>query len=335
MNITLALLALPLLGAPPEAKAITEIPSKTLVECDSAPVCLATNEKGTALLVATEHGHVTAWNFAKAAFSWRNEPGGSNDHHNATSSMDVPYPRALAVGDKFAFFGRGLPLPSSLDVATGKETDDYLMLGAPGDQIVGLTCDPKDRWAWLALDSGVLVRYAPNSKTSYSRRSLKDVKVRSLAYDADASLVAAGSTTGTIHFVNASSANIDDDKLFKGPESPVTTLDFANKGALLLAGNEKGDVFVWTVATGKQKQAVKVGDAALTRVVVHPKNRWFVTGDASGLVKAWSLDKGEHVATFKADGATKVLDLEFVDGGKTLVGALGGRSIVMWDVAKL
>lgn len=52
-------------------------------------------------------------------------------------------------------------------------------------------------------------------------------------------------------------------------------------------------------------------------------------------MKAWSVDKGEPTGTFKADGAVKVFDLEFVDNGKSLVGAVGGTSIVVWDVSKL
>lgn len=326
MNVTLALLVLPLLSAPPETKAIVELAGKPLLECDTKVLLIAANEKGTLLLVGTEQGEVGAWNVTKSAFAWRNPP-----LHALGTLM-----RGLGVGDKFAFVSRGEPSASAIDVATGKETSGYMALQLDlSVPMVDLRCDPKDRWVWIAFENGVLGRLTPGSPSAYSRRSLKDVKVSSIAYDADASLVAVGSAKGTIHFVNSSSANVDDDKVFKGPESPVGSLDFASKGTLLLAGNEKGEVVVWTVATGKQKQTVKTGDAALTRIVVHPKNKWFATGDATGLVKAWSVDKGEPLATFKADGAVKVFDLEFVDGGKSLVGALGGKSIVTWDVSKL
>jgi WD40 repeat protein len=211
-----------------------------------------------------------------------------------------------------------------------------MLVPDPAVQIVGLCCDPRDRWAWMALENGVLARYAPNAgKQSYSSRPLKGVKLRSLAYDADASLIAAGGADGTIRFVNASSASVDDDKVFKGPETALIAMDFANKGALLLAATDKGDVLVWNVATGKLRQTLHASDAALRQVLVHPKNKWFATGDATGSVKLWSVDKGEPVATLTADGASKVFALVFLDGAKSLAGAVGGKSVVVWDVAKL
>jgi WD40 repeat protein len=333
MLALLPLILLPCLpGDPPPTLA-----SKPLLEEDAQVVRLAASEKGATLLLATAKGHVAAWNVAKVTQLWRNEPGGWTDHREARSEQDPPFVRALEVGDKFAFLCRTLPIVSvhSLDVATGKETSNYMSIPDIGVGVVAIRCDPRDRWAWLACESGRLARHIPNGGSrAYNFRSVPN-KPRSLAYDADASLVAVGGADGTVRFANASSATVDDEKVLKGPDSALTALDFAAKGTLLLGGSENGEMTIWTVATGKPRPALKVGDAAVKHLLVHPKGKWFVTGDAAGSVKVWSVDKGELLATLACDGAIGVRALAFVDGGKQLAGAMGGKTVVTWDVAKL
>lgn len=317
-----------------DAKPILDVPSKALFECDSTVLRVAANDKGVALVAATDKGEVVCWNTTKSLFTWRNPAGGGSDM-GAAVHESVLIPRALDVGDEVAFLGSGVPRPVSLDMEKGKESSGYMLLADPSAVIVELCCDPKDRWAWMGLSSGTIVRYVPGGGSQYSRRSIAGITITALANDADASLLAVGCSKGTIHFANSSSANLVDDKVLKGPEIALKALHFASKGTVLLAGNEKGDVLVWNVGTGKVRQTVHASDAAITRIVVHPKNKWFVTGDAAGVVKKWTLDDGAHSATFTCEGATTVHDLEFANGGKTLVGALGGKSVVAWDVSKL
>jgi WD40 repeat protein len=337
MQSQFALLALSLISSAMTDVGPITLAAKPLAECEGKVVRLAANEKGLTLLIATEQGNVAAWDVAKPAFTWRNAPGGLNNHSPAATEKDVPFLRALGVGDKFAFLGRGLPSPFSLDVATGKESSNYMALVSdPSVQIVALCCDSRDRWTWMAFENGVLARFVPNGgSAAYNRVELKNVHIGSLAYDADATLIAAGGGDGSIHFVNASSAKLDEAKVFKGTEAELVAMDFANNGALLLGANVKGDVCVWNVATGKVRQTVHASDAPLRKLIVHPKNKWFVTGDSSGVVKVWSLEKGALLATLTAEGATAVLDLAFIDGAKSLAGAVGGKNVVVWDVSKL
>ena len=158
---------------------------------------------------------------------------------------------------------------------------------------------------------------------------------RCATLDADLGTLAIGCADGSVHFADMSSAKIDEDKVLKGGGAPLTAIGFANKGMLLVTGNEKGELTVWHVPTGKVKHTIAASEGAITAIAIHPKGKWFASGDAKGVVKLWSLDKGELITTLSADGATKVQGLVFLDGGKSLAGALGGKSVAVWDVAKL
>lgn len=329
-------LAVLLLGLAGDKTPVT-IAAKPLFECEAKVVRLASDPKGSVVCAALAPGNVCCWSLAKSAFAWKTEPQGFTDHSPADSEKHPAFVRALDVGEKTAFFCVGTPVPHSVDLASdGKVNTNYISNpSGMAEEIVGVTCDARDRWTWTGWANGQLVRCIPNGGSgSYNMRALKGARLRCLAYDGETTVLAAGCDDGKIRFVDASSANVDDDKVLPG-EGKLVAMAFANKGTTLLAASESGDVVAWNVATKKPRFTLRASDAAIRAIIVHPKQKWFATGDALGAVKVWAIDKGAPIGTLNADGASKVHGLAFADGGKALAGALGGKTVVAWDVSKL
>lgn len=333
-----AALILPTAPVSTDDKVLAAPQPRVIAECEMPIVCIASDEKGANLLVATERRDARLWSVAKGAFVWQTEPFDRKSTADDISKKVQFSVRALDLSSKYALVATGMAAPECFAVTDGKSTGGFITLSLDFEKRpVAALCDPRDRWVWVIIENGVIARYAPTDGVrSYSKRTMKDgSQPRCATLDADLGTLAIGCADGSVHFADMSSAKIDEDKVLKGSGSPLVDLEFANKGVLLVTGSEKGELTLWHVPTGKAKQTITASEAALTALAISPKGKFVATGDAKGVVKLWSLDKLEPLMTLPADGATKVQGLVFLDAGKSLAGALGGKSVVVWDVAKL
>lgn len=328
-SILLAILGVALSSPLEDKKPFVFVPvPRAIALCESAITHAAVDAAGDLLVVATAKGEVRAWDLAKGEFVWtlsRKELGG------------VPIgTRGLAVGQKFALWTESIPAPKTLDLRDGTITTSHMLLGIMADDKVatpiGLTLDAKDRWCWLALREGRVVRYTPGSSAAYNARAVEGALLTAIAGDGDMS-VALGCEDGAIRFVNASSAEVDEKKVLREHTTAITALAFVGKAGPLVSGSKDGEMRVWNLSAGKPKARWKVSELAPLRIAVHPKGKWTVTGDEGGSLKAWGLEKGEEIGTFPPDSGKATTAVIFIDGGKQLIASRGGTSMQLFDVS--
>jgi WD40 repeat protein len=304
---------------------------RTIAECGTAIAHIAVDAAGDVLVLATTKGELRAWSIEKEAFLWTLAP--SNGLDGKPSAV-----LGLAVGQKLAMHTGFIAAPESVDLRKGTTTSQHMLIGRKPDGTsatpVGLTCDPKDRWAWLALREGRVVRYTPGVPAAYNSRALEGAVLTSIASDGDQSL-AVGCEDGSIRFVNASSAELDEKKVFRAHTTPITALAFGGKSAPLVSASKDGTVHAWNVSTGKSRVDWKCGEMAVRAIAVHPKGKWAMTGDESGALAAWSLDKGDRIAEIPSEAGKATTELLWIDGGKKLVAARSGTCVQVYDVSKL
>lgn len=306
---------------------------RVIADCGRAIDRIAADDKGALLCVATDAGELRAWDLAQAKFVHTLAPPGAKEQL-VDEATHMRRARELEFGGKHLFVARGIAGVESFELPSWKQAPGYLAASFdPATPVVGLECDPRDKWAWLALADGVLMRYVPGAGSGvYSRRKLENVKLGALACDWDASLLAAGCADGSIRFVNTSSASVDDDKKLEPSKAAITALEFAAKGTILVVAAADKSLRTWNVGPGKMRHTLAENASVVRRLFVDAKGKLVAAGDDAGSVNVWSLETGKLRATFTRPGAGPVGGLALVAKGKTLAVADGGTNVVLWDM---
>jgi len=146
--------------------------------------------------------------------------------------------------------------------------------------------------------------------------------------------LAVGGEDGTLRFVGAKSASVDDKKVFQAHEGPVLAIALDPKTAHVISGSKGGSLSVWRYASNKVKHELRGHEADITSLVVDSKGKRFASGDAAGHVLVWNLAKGKLLVELELEGA--ITGLVFIEKGKTLATtAADSVMVTLWDVSKL
>ncbi len=197
-----------------------------------------------------------------------------------------------------------------------------------------LALDPGDQWAWLGFD-GAVTRVVPSSVQSWSNRKMENGGTTCFALDAKGKQLAVGGKDGTVRFVGAKSANVDDKKVFEGHAEPLSALALDAKGSIVVSGAEDGELRVWKVSSGKCRAVLKRHGNRIEHVACEPKGKRFASGDSTGSVLLWKLGSDDPPVEILAPSGEPVTGLAFTDNGKTLVTSGGSGRVTLWDVSKL
>jgi WD40 repeat protein len=300
------------LAQDPAAKAAEP---RTIATADSRIVHFVVDAKESALYTLSEKNTVASWNLAKQKENWH-------------VAGDPPPDVALSIGTKFLCVGSLIPAVRTCDVDDGK-SGSPVGAGFPPVKALAYAADTRDRWVWIAMDDGVVHRLVPKDAQSFSRRSLKNGGCTALAIDPESILLAVGGVDKTIRFVGASSATVDDKKVFEGHADSISALAFAGK-ATLFSGAKDGGLRAWNVATGKLRFELAGHTGAIQALTSDAKGARAASGDASGKVLVWDVAKGKQLAAFQGKGAIGAL--AFLDKGKSLAACDGGEGLVVWPL---
>ncbi|HTF88099.1 MAG TPA: hypothetical protein VK843_06785 [Planctomycetota bacterium] len=287
----------------------------SMAATDDRIVHFVVDPKETALYTLSAKNTVACWSLTKKAELW---------HESGEKFPDM----ALSLGTKFVYIGGKIPSLRSREVETGKQ-GPAVGVGGPGAMPLVYAADPKDRWVWVGLDNGSLERVVPANIQTFSHRGLKNGGASALAIDPEGNLLAVGGVDKTIRFVGASSANVDDKKIFEGLPDSVTALVFAGKSTLL-SGTKDGGLRLWTVASGKVRFELAGHSAAVRALVSSPKGDRAASADDTGKVFVWDLGSGKSITSFQGKGAISAL--AFLDKGKSLAANDGGSGITVWKL---
>lgn len=101
------------------------------------------------------------------------------------------------------------------------------------------------------------------------------------------------------------------------PDFSMSDSAISPNGKLLSVGDEKGNVFVWDLATGRSRYLFKGQVASISHVAFSPDGRFLASSSWDGTVRLWNLSNGklERAINGMSDS---VLSADFLPGGKKL-----------------
>ncbi|HVY19566.1 MAG TPA: WD40 repeat domain-containing protein [Bauldia sp.] len=160
-----------------------------------------------------------------------------------------------------------------------------------------------------------------------------DEGVTTFALSPDGKLYATANRDGV---VNVAALNAADSALAAKPGAQTFTgladyasLAFSPDGKTLLGADEKGNVVLWTVKTGKAAKTFKTGTTNTAAGFLPDGASMFVAGRDGGL-RLWNLKTGKALPPFMHDVDPDLVRLS--DKGKTLTTVLNNGTVWRWSM---
>ncbi len=209
--------------------------------------------------------------------------------------------------------------------------------------------DERDPYVWMGTDEGMVGRLLRGSPRDYTTIGLGNGGVRSLTLAPKSNNCVVGGADGSLRFLDWNTCKVEG-KPWQGHAGAVTAVLQDEKTGCLVSADETGRVLV-RAETGKERAAFQAHQAAVQCIAVHGKRGWLATGDASGNVRLFRLDKGTELAAMStpkagAESSSPSKDaraagdrrglagLAFVDDGARLIAA-GDKSLVAFDLTQV
>lgn len=209
--------------------------------------------------------------------------------------------------------------------------------------------DERDPYVWMGTDEGMVGRLLRGSPRDYTTIGLGNGGVCSLTLAPKSNNCVVGGADGTLRFLDWNTCKVEG-KPWQGHTGAVTAVLQDEKTGCLISADETGRVLV-RAETGKERVAFQAHQAAVQCIAVHGKRGWIATGDASGNVRLFRLDKGTELAAMSkpraeadpsipgkdaraAGGGRGLAGLAFVEDGARLIAA-GDKSVVAFDLSQV
>ncbi len=151
--------------------------------------------------------------------------------------------------------------------------------------------------------------------------------VRSLAFSADGSLLAAGADDGTVRLWDAKTG--DTRAVLSGHTDSVNAVAFSPDGALLASGGGDQTVRLWDVKSGQPAAVLKGHKSWLGSVAFSPDGAVLASGSHDGTVRLWDVKTGQSVGRLLSDDVTS---LAFSPDGTLLAFGAEGLGYRLYDL---
>lgn len=115
--------------------------------------------------------------------------------------------------------------------------------------------------------------------------------VRALAFAPDGSMLATGSSDGTLKLWASSDVMRDADLIhtLKGHTGAVRAVRFSPHGSRIASGGSDGTLRLWDVTSGQEIAVLGDGDAAIHGIAWSPDGSRIATAAADGVVRVWKV----------------------------------------------
>ncbi|MDQ4096343.1 MAG: WD40 repeat domain-containing protein, partial [Actinomycetota bacterium] len=200
-------------------------------------------------------------------------------------------------------------------------------------------------------DSGQILVWDIESRTSRAVPAPATHDVRALAVRADGTLLATGGTDNDVRLWDLATGQPGGEPL-AGHEERIFTLAFSPDGRILASGSRDGDVLLWDVASGRAAGEPLGGHSdSIRSVAFSPDGRFVVTASDDHRVALWELDGRLNLATalgrhgdwvggvaISPDGQAlqtggAATSVAFSSDGRLLAAGTLDGTVVAWDLA--
>lgn len=128
---------------------------------------------------------------------------------------------------------------------------------------------------------------------------------------------------------------------FAGHESQVYAVAFGSLGQTAVSADSKGNIILWTVATGAEIRRFEGFAQRVNAVDVSPENKYVVGGACGnfddsnicngGTIILWDFETGAEIRRFEGH-ENEITTLEFSPEGDKLLSGSSDQTVRLWDV---
>jgi WD domain, G-beta repeat len=119
----------------------------------------------------------------------------------------------------------------------------------------------------------------------------------------------------------------------RGHEAAIQAAAFSPDALSLASGDEAGEIWLWTVATGKTAKRV-ASPAGVRAAVFSPDGRFLVTGESAGVVRMWDAATLKMYGRFEGHNAA-VTALSVSPDGKLLASSSCDGTVILWRLGSV
>lgn len=115
------------------------------------------------------------------------------------------------------------------------------------------------------------------------------------------------------------------------PSSQINSFVLDRDGQTLVGGDEKGNIYLWEVATGKQKKTIAGQGKAILEIAISNDQQILASSSEDGTIKVWDLKTGkERIALPNQRG---LIALALSSDGNTLVTGGKDTTVKLWNLS--
>lgn len=118
---------------------------------------------------------------------------------------------------------------------------------------------------------------------------------------------------------------------FIEPSSQINSFVLDEDGQTLVGGDEKGNIYLWEVATGKQKKTIAGQGKAILEIAISNDQQILASSSEDGTIKVWDLKTGKERITLPNQRGLIALALS--SDGNTLVTGGEDATVKLWNLS--
>ncbi|REJ38856.1 MAG: SpkC protein [Microcystis flos-aquae TF09] len=115
------------------------------------------------------------------------------------------------------------------------------------------------------------------------------------------------------------------------PSSQINSFVLDEDGQTLVGGDEKGNIYLWEVATGKQKKTIAGQGKAILEIAISNDQQILASSSEDGTIKVWDLKTGKERITLPNQRGLIALALS--SDGNTLVTGGKDTTVKLWNLS--
>jgi WD40 repeat protein len=154
--------------------------------------------------------------------------------------------------------------------------------------------------------------------------------VSSVVFNQDGSLIATGSTDGSVKLWETNSGK-QIKAIIKHPH-PITSMSFNPNGKLLAVGLESGVIALWDINYKERIRTINGHEGKIYCLRFNKDGSILASGSEDKTVKLWDMKSGNELKTFR-DSTGAVYSLAFSPDEKSLASCSAGGSIRIWEIS--
>jgi WD40 repeat protein len=166
----------------------------------------------------------------------------------------------------------------------------------------------------------------------HSNVEFKTKEIRSLAFDKDGKLLAAGTDKGIIYILDTESG--DTVNTFKYHKKEISCLAFDAEGKYLISGSHDKKIVVWDIGVGDTARVIEDVKAKISSVALSPDGKLLAASGSNKKIFLWQFPSGYLMGSL-AGHKGNIVFIAFDRSARQLLSVGKDRKMMFWNLDRM